>query len=161
MTWVADQIAKGHLKVVRPRNLATLEPVYAPIRAGERVRTFWNPQKGHYVLPGTDHSFCGLGLCPPEDPDYLIHSGWDEVAYFVYDDRDPKTLCKQCSDGYAAWRLSQSGPVRSLPTESPVSADEWARMLGPKAELEKRKLSMVINRFEEAGIHIEEVTHVA
>ena len=133
---------------------------YMPLREGIRYRTSWNPNKGHYVVPGADHSFCGLGLCPPEDPDFGPNSGWDQVWYFVEDDRDSKTLCKACLDGWSAWRTHRR-PTRQLPTDSPVTADEWAeigeRKMRPLNQLEERKWQQLLSRLNSV-LPMEEVT---
>lgn len=148
------------MRVTRPRNLAQLEPAYAPLKEGVRYRTSWDPRKGHYVMPGTDHSFCGIGLCPPEDPDFGINSGWDEVWYFVEDDRDPKTLCKYCSDKWSAWQTHRR-QTRQLPTDSPISQQEWAeygeRKMKPLNALEERKWQMLLARLNDV-LPMEEVT---
>lgn len=141
------------MKVTQPRGLRDMEHVYYPPKEGRVIRTFWDPRKGHYVMPGTDHSFCGLGVCPPEDETFLIDSGWDEVAYFVYDDREPNTRCKPCADGWTQWQANRR-PTRSLPQDSPVTAQEWAQKVGPEAMLEKRKTQMILNRFAQAGLTV-------
>lgn len=156
---VRDLIEQGYLRVQRPRGLATLEHVTYPPRQGERIRTSWDPRKGHYVMPGTDHSFCGLGLCPPEDEDFGINTGWDEVWYFVYDDRDVKTLCKQCSDKWSDWRTVHRDR-RALPQNSPISQREWARIgeerMRPLNALEERRWQMLISSINSV-LPVEEV----
>lgn len=141
MTWVSDQMQQGRLRVEQPKGA---RDAFMPLDPDKRYRTFWNPKQAHYCVPDTDYSFCGLGLAPPEDPDFLINSGWDEVAWFIEAGVDDKT-CKLCSDKRSKWRVP---PTRSLPTDSPVTAGEWAATLGPKAELERRKWARLIHMVE-------------
>lgn len=151
MTWVHRQIEQGNLKVVRPRNLATLTPAFMPLKPGVKYRTWSSPSKGHFVYPGSDHSFCGFGLCPPEDPDFGAESGWDEVWWFVEDDR-PDSMCKQCSDKYGVWQRSK----RELPQTSPIPAEEWAKNHAPLAALEQRKWQRLVDMFD-GVLEVEEV----
>lgn len=132
-----------------------MEHAYQPLKPGVKYRTFWNPSKGHFVQPGTDYSFCGLGLCPPEDPDFLIESGWDQVAWFVVDERDGN-MCKACSSGHLAWLAAQRAKGGALPTSSPVSAAEWEKRMKPLSLLEQRKWSRLVGMFD-GILEVEEV----
>lgn len=157
---VRDLIEAGELPVLRPRNLAQLVPAYMPLKPRVWYRTSWDPRKGHLAYPNSDYSWCGLGLCPPEDPDFGINTGWDEVWWFVEDDRASSTHCKPCLDADDKWRAARRD-TRSLPTDSPVTKDEWAKLgeekMKPLNALEERKWQMLLARLN-AILPMEEVT---
>lgn len=95
-----EAIAEGRIEsMAKPRG--AVDATF-PLQQGTWYRTFWNPSKGHLAVAGTDHSYCGLGLCTPEDIAWWIDSGWDEIGWFVIDTRVDNTRCRECSTKHAA-----------------------------------------------------------
>ena len=134
MTWYEEQVNggwKGPLGQPRGSTMAKF-----PLRTGVRYRVSMNPDKGHYLMPGEYHSYCGLTLAPEEE--WLVHSGYDAYYWIVVDDRQTNATCRDC----LRWRqkLAYSESSTTLPTDSPIPAQEWEATVGVEEQKRASKL---------------------
>lgn len=86
-----------------------------------------NPNKGHLLMPGTDHAYCGLTLAPEDD--YLINSGYDAYYWVIEENRKGKVDCGDCTRWRDRWTRSAYAD-RGRPTErrSHLTEEQWADM---------------------------------
>lgn len=106
----------------RPRGS---EEATFPLVTGVRYRVSMNPGKSHLLMPGTDHSYCGLTLAL--DHEDLMTSGYEDWYWIVEDNRDSQNWCKPCSSWQSKWRVSANA---TLPEDSPVSSQQWEQTVG-------------------------------
>ena len=106
-----------------------------PLRTSTHYRVSHNPTKSHLLIPGLDYAYCGLTLAPTET--WLIETGYDEYYWIVEENRDEKSMCKDCSRWQTRWRGSAQ---QDFSVKSPITADEWTATVGQVTVRRKAKL---------------------
>lgn len=97
-----------------------------PLSRGVRYRVSMNPTKGHLLMSGTDHAYCGLTLAP--DDEWLVNSGYDVFFWIVEDVRTAKGVaCGDCTRWRDRWTRSVYAD-RGRPNTPKVSVEEWASL---------------------------------
>ena len=110
-----------------------------PLDTQTWYRVSHNPGKAHLLMPGTDHSYCGLTLALNET--WLIETGYDEYYWIVEEARGSGNWCKPCSTWQTKWR--GSALLQEFQVESPIGADEWTATVGVETARRKQKLDMM------------------